>query len=97
MECFQSLGNFPRLRDRLNKEAIDGAASSANVLSIQAEMASGPVAEWGLILRRRQITSAGRGVISRLGGRATGMVGSTYIGRMDSLGVKAGRKKKKKS
>ena len=50
LECFQSLGSFPRLRDRLNKEAIDGAASSANVLSIQAEMASQPVAEWGLIL-----------------------------------------------
>ena len=33
---FHSLGSFPRLRDRLNKEAIDGAASSANVLSIQS-------------------------------------------------------------
>ena len=67
------MGSFPRLRDKLNKDAIDGAVSSANVLSIQAEMASGPDAEWGLILQKSRITSSG--VMSRLGGRAAGMLG----------------------
>ena len=81
MERFQSLGSFPRLRDELNKEAIDGAASSANVLSIQAEMASGPDAEWGLILRKSRITSSG--VMSR-----------GHIGRIDDPGIKAGCKKR---
>ena len=61
-------------------------------LSIQAEMVSGPDAEWALIFRRSNITSSG--VMSRLGGRAAGMLGATYIGRMGDLGIKAGCKRK---
>ena len=56
-------------------------------------MASEPDAEWGLILQRRQITSSG--MMSRLGGRAAGMVRG-HIGRMDNLGIKAGCKKRVK-
>ena len=83
------MGSFPRLRDKLNKDAIDGAVSSANVLSIQAEMASGPDAEWGLILRKSKITSCDVKV-----GREGRKDARGHVGRMDDPGIKAGCKKK---
>ena len=46
---FQSLGSLTSLRERLKREAMEGEATSANDLSIQADIESGPEAECGLI------------------------------------------------
>jgi len=59
----QSLGSLPSLRERLKREAMEGEATSANDLSIQADTESGVEAECGLIFFKSMATSAG--MISR--------------------------------
>ena len=60
---FQSLGSLPSLRERLKGEAMEGEATSAKDLSIQADIESVPEAECGLISFKSMATSAG--MISR--------------------------------
>ena len=43
--CFQVLGISPNFNEWLNIDVMEGASSSAKVLSIQAVMRSGPGAE----------------------------------------------------
>ena len=44
-ECFQVLGITPNFKEWLNIDIMEGASSSAKVLSIQAVVRSGPGAE----------------------------------------------------
>jgi len=54
---------LPSLRERLKREAMEGEATSAKDLSIQADIESVPEAECGLISFKSMATSAG--MISR--------------------------------